>query len=115
MSKEILDVLKKIGEEVYLNPQYTVDQLCWDLQDRKDFFFGEDIMMWAESADMLCNIKFEWTKKERAILFLSYYLQNVEKFEEVKEILQDVRSKEVLEWLIKKKFVHMAFDFARMI
>lgn len=38
MSKEILDVLKKIGEEVYLNPQYTVDQLCWDLQDRKDFF-----------------------------------------------------------------------------
>lgn len=39
MNNELLHVLKKIEEEVYLNPQYTVDQLCWDLQDRKDFFF----------------------------------------------------------------------------
>lgn len=106
MNKEMLDVLKKIEEEVYLNPQYTVDQLCWDLQDTKDFFPEEDIMMRAESVDMLCNIKFEWTKKVRTILFLSYYLQNVEKFEEVKEILQDIRSKEVLEWLIKKNIAY---------
>ena len=106
MNNELLHVLKKIEEEVYLNPQYTVDQLCWDLQDRKDFFFFFELKMRAESVTILCDIKFEWTKKERAVRFLSYYLQNVEKFEELKEILQDVKSKEVLEWLIKKNMAY---------
>lgn len=108
------DVLKKIEQEVYFDPQYTVDQLCWDLQDRKDFFPGEDITIRAESAAVLCDIKFEWAKKEKAVLFLAYYLQNVEKFEEVKEILQDIRSKEILEWLIKKNIAYaVCGDIAR--
>lgn len=69
MNNELLHVLKKIEEEVYLNPQYTVDQLCWDLQDRKDFFSGEELKMRAESVTILCDIKFEWTKKKEPFDF----------------------------------------------
>lgn len=116
MDKKVIDVLKKIEEEVYLKPPYTVNQLCWDLQDRKDFFAESDVQLKAESVAVLCDIKFEWEKKQKSILFLIYYLQNSERFEEIKEILQDTESKDILEWLIKTNIAYaLCGDIAKRI
>ncbi len=109
MNLYLEEVLQKIENSIYSKPGYNIDQLCWDIQDINDFSekCAEKIDMPTVVIPILCDIKFEWEKKMQAARFSSYYLQNADKFENIKAIFHDDDSKNLLEWLIKRNLAYM--------
>ncbi len=109
MTDILAAVTEKIKEDIFIHPTYSVDEIGWYIQDcinypkekEEDFLLSESVL------DVLGKMKFEWSAKETAIKFSTYFLQNMDLFERLYENLSNDSSRETLEWLIKGYLAYM--------
>lgn len=109
MTDIVSSVIKKIKEEIFLNPMYSVDEISWHIQDCINYpkNKGNDFLLSEQVLEVLDKTKFEWLSKEKTIEFSCYFLQNGNLFEWLYENLADDRSRITLEWLVKSHFAYM--------
>lgn len=109
MADIMTEAVEKIKEEIFIHPTYSVDEIGWYIQDcinypkekEEDFLLSEPVLA------VLGSIKFEWSAKETAVKFSTYFLQHMDLFERLYENLSDDSSRAALEWLIKGYLAHM--------
>lgn len=103
------DVYNDIKDKLLEKQGYNVSDFYWYIQDclkmqqknHKEYFINNDIL------NIIKNISFEWGTKEACILFAKHFIENIDKYETLYEVLSNQDSKSILKWLIKSKIAYM--------